>query len=85
MLVKRWWGPLCVALLAVIGPCTAFAADPYPTRPVRVIVGFVAGGPTDVLARVMTQWLGDRLRQPFIVDNRTGAGGNIFRPKSSRA
>ena len=43
----------------------------------RVIVGFAAGGPTDVLARVTTQWLGDRLGQQFIVDNRTGAGGNI--------
>ena len=77
MLVSRWWRLLCVALLTLIASSIALAADPYPTRPVRVIVGFAAGGPTDVLARVMTQWLGDRLGQQFIVDNRTGAGGNI--------
>jgi tripartite-type tricarboxylate transporter receptor subunit TctC len=55
----------------------AFGQDSFPTRPVRVVVGFATGGPTDVLARVMTQWLADRLGQPFVVENRTGAGGNI--------
>jgi tripartite-type tricarboxylate transporter receptor subunit TctC len=74
---NRWPRILIATLLALFGAGVVFAADPYPTRPVRVIVGFAAGGPTDVLARVMTQWLSDRLGQPFIVDNRTGAGGNI--------
>jgi tripartite-type tricarboxylate transporter receptor subunit TctC len=52
-------------------------AQTYPTRPVRLITGFPAGGPTDVLARLMGQWLSERLGQPFVIENRPGAGGNI--------
>jgi tripartite-type tricarboxylate transporter receptor subunit TctC len=53
------------------------AAQAYPTRPVRIIVGFVAGGPTDVIARIIGQWLSERLGQQFIVENRPGASGNL--------
>ena len=52
-------------------------AQSYPTKPVRWVVGFAAGGPTDILARVMGQWLSERLGQQFVVDNRPGAGSNI--------
>ena len=52
-------------------------ARTYPTRPVRIIVGFAAGGAPDILARLFGQWLSERLSQPFIIENRTGAGGNI--------
>jgi tripartite-type tricarboxylate transporter receptor subunit TctC len=52
-------------------------AQSYPLRPVRVIVGFAAGGTTDVLARMIGQWLSERLGQPFLVENRPGAGTNI--------
>src|SRR5262245_45413407 len=52
-------------------------AQAYPARPVRLISGFPAGGPTDVLARLMGQWLSERLGQPFVIENRPGAGGNI--------
>jgi tripartite-type tricarboxylate transporter receptor subunit TctC len=52
-------------------------AQSYPTRPVRIVVGFAAGGAPDILARLFGQWLSDRLGQPFVIDNRTGAGGNI--------
>lgn len=49
----------------------------YPTRPVRIIVGFAPGGPSDILARLMGQWLSERLSQPFIIDNRPGASSNL--------
>ena len=52
-------------------------AQSYPSRPVRIIVGFPAGGATDIQARLMGQWLSDRLGQQFIVENRPGASGNI--------
>jgi tripartite-type tricarboxylate transporter receptor subunit TctC len=59
-------------------PVSRFAwAQAYPTRPVRMIVPFPAGGSTDVLARLMGQWLSVRLAQPFLVENRTGFTGNI--------
>jgi tripartite-type tricarboxylate transporter receptor subunit TctC len=52
-------------------------AQAYPSRPVRIIVGFPAGGATDIQARLMGQWLSDRLGQQFVVENRAGASGNI--------
>ena len=52
-------------------------AQGYPTRPVRIIVGFVGGGPNDIVARLIGQWLSERLGQQFIVENRAGAAGNI--------
>jgi tripartite-type tricarboxylate transporter receptor subunit TctC len=52
-------------------------AQDYPARPVRVVVGFPAGGGVDVPARLIAQWLSQRLRQQFIVENRVGGGGNL--------
>jgi tripartite-type tricarboxylate transporter receptor subunit TctC len=52
-------------------------AQTYPTRPVRILVGFAAGQAIDIIVRVIAQWLSDQLGQQFIVENRPGAGGNI--------
>ena len=49
----------------------------YPVRPVRIVVGFTAGGSTDIAARLIGQWLQERLGQPFVIENRPGAGTNI--------
>jgi Tripartite tricarboxylate transporter family receptor len=52
-------------------------AQAYPTRPVRIIVGFGAGGSPDITARLLGQWLSERLGQPFVIENRPGAASNI--------
>jgi tripartite-type tricarboxylate transporter receptor subunit TctC len=75
---------ISTARLVVLGVCLALvgvgpspAAEPYPTRPVRLIVGFPAGGPTDIVARITAQSLSERLGQQVVVENRPGAGSNI--------
>jgi tripartite-type tricarboxylate transporter receptor subunit TctC len=57
-------------------PRTAWA-QAYPARPVRIVVGFAAGGPSDIITRLIGQWLSDRLSQQFVVENRPGGGGTI--------
>jgi len=71
---------LLSAALVLAGSCAlagAKAEDNYPSKPVRIIVSFSAGGPTDIVARVMGAKMGDLLGQQFVVENRVGAGGNI--------
>jgi tripartite-type tricarboxylate transporter receptor subunit TctC len=65
-----------VAAIALASTC-ASAEDAYPSKPVRIIVSFAAGGPTDIVARVMGARMAELLGQQFVVENRTGAGGNI--------
>ncbi|MGD0849703.1 Bug family tripartite tricarboxylate transporter substrate binding protein [Bradyrhizobium sp.] len=64
-----------VCLLS-LGTAPASAAD-YPNRPVRWLIGFAAGGPVDIVARILSQWLSEHFGQQFVVENRTGSGGNI--------
>jgi tripartite-type tricarboxylate transporter receptor subunit TctC len=58
-------------------PAPASAQSPYPNHPVRILAGFSAGGGVDITARLAGQWLSERLGQPFVTENRTGADGNI--------
>jgi tripartite-type tricarboxylate transporter receptor subunit TctC len=58
------------------GAAPAVAAD-YPNRPVRWLIGFAAGGPVDIVARIMSQWLSEHFGQQFVVENRSGSGGNL--------
>jgi tripartite-type tricarboxylate transporter receptor subunit TctC len=66
------------AAAAALPAVARFAwAQAYPARPVRIVVGFAPGGAQDVLARLIAQWLSERLGQQFFVDNRAGGGGNV--------
>src|SRR6201991_5218963 len=77
LLLRRNFLKIAGALIATPAlPRLASALD-YPTRPTRIVAGFAAGGGVDITARLIGQWLADHLGQPFVVENRTGAGGNI--------
>jgi len=76
------------AMLAPLLPRPALAqggAEPYPAKPIRLLVGFAVGGGTDVMARIVAQRIGDLLGQPVVVDNRPGANGNIAAELTAKA
>jgi tripartite-type tricarboxylate transporter receptor subunit TctC len=76
-LPRRRFLQLATAAAALPAASRGAFGQAYPTRPVRWIVGFPAGSSGDMIARLTTQWLADRLGQPFVVENRPGAGGNL--------
>src|SRR6478609_5456743 len=61
------------------------SAQAYPSRPVRIIVVFPSGGVASIVARLMGQWLSEHLGQPFVIENRPGAGGNLGTEAALRA
>src|SRR5438045_1747089 len=70
------FGVVCLIGVAA-GSSYATAADTYPNRPVRWLIGFAPAAPVDIVARIMAQWLSDHFGQQFVVENRSGSGGNI--------
>lgn len=85
MRIHRLFSPLAGALLA-LGLCNyALAQNAYPNKPVKVMVALPAGGSADMIARVVSQKLADQLGQPFVVENKAGASGQIGMPQVARA
>jgi tripartite-type tricarboxylate transporter receptor subunit TctC len=84
-LPRRRFLQLVAAGVALPAVSRIATAQPYPARPVRIILGFGAGGSPDITARLMAQWLSERFGQQFIIENRPGAGGNIAAEAALRA
>ena len=76
-LLRRQFLHLAAGAAALPALSRIARSQAYPSRPVRVIVPFAPAGDTDLVARLMGQWLSERLGQPFIIENRPGAGTNI--------
>lgn len=74
---RRYFSLTTIAMLAAGITSTATAEPSYPSKPVRILVGYQAGGPTDLVARLVANKLQESLGQPFVVENRAGAGSNI--------
>jgi tripartite-type tricarboxylate transporter receptor subunit TctC len=85
MLRRRKFLQLGAAAIGSSASRAIAASGPYPNRPVYLIVGFSAGGNTDIVARIMGQWLSQQLGQAFVVANRTGAATNIATEQVIRA
>ena len=76
-LPRRRFMRLAAGVVAMPSMARVAIAQTYPSRPVRIVVGFAAGGSSDIGARLIGQWLQERLGQPFVIENRPGAATNI--------
>ena len=76
-LPRRQFLRLAAGAAALPAASRIAAAQSYPARPVRIIVGFPPGGPNDIVARIIGQWLSERLGQPFVIESRPGGGSNV--------
>jgi tripartite-type tricarboxylate transporter receptor subunit TctC len=74
---RRHFLRLAAGFAAVPAPSSIASAQSYPARPVRLVAPWPAGGVVDLFARLIGQWLSERLGQPFVIENRAGAGGNV--------
>jgi len=82
---RRQFLRLAAGAVALPAATRVARAQPYPSRPVRIVVPFAAGGGSDIVARLVGQWLSERLGQPFVIENRPGAGGIIATEVVARA
>src|SRR6188474_1358644 len=84
-LPRRHFLHLAAGAAALPAVARIASAQAYPSRPVRIVVGFPAGGTSDIVARVLGQWLSERLGQQFVIENRPGAGSNLATEAVARA
>jgi tripartite-type tricarboxylate transporter receptor subunit TctC len=76
-LPRRQFLHVAAGAAALLPTSRIASAESYPSRPVRIVVGFAAGGIADLFTRLIGQWLSERMGQQFVVENRTGAGSNL--------
>ncbi|MCG2603943.1 MAG: tripartite tricarboxylate transporter substrate binding protein, partial [Achromobacter sp.] len=76
MNTKKWTNLLCAALIGA-GVAAPALADDYPSRPIRMEVGYAAGGPTDVIARILAKRMSESLKASIVVENKPGASASI--------
>src|SRR5690606_19095633 len=77
-MLRKWCGSIIMGLCASTGLVAgAVASEAYPSKPIKLVVPFPAGGPADVMGRIVAQIMSDSLKQSVIVENKPGAGGNI--------
>ena len=73
------------AMVLLVCPASTTLAADYPTKPITLMIGFAPGGPSDVMARILTRKMEEILKQPFVIENRAGAGGGLAGTAVARA